>query len=62
MFNTCELFPFFCFKESESDKYIQYPSICFRFFKKELEKAARAANTVVVQHSEVTVYKGFVYR
>lgn len=41
-------FPFFCFKESESDKYIQYPSICFRFFKKELEKAERAANTVVV--------------
>lgn len=39
MFNTCELFPFFCLKESESDKYIQCPSICFRFFKKELEKA-----------------------
>lgn len=53
MFNTCELFPFFCFKESKSDKYIQYPSICFRFFKKELEKAERAANTVVVQHTEV---------
>lgn len=49
-------FPFFALKKVSLTNISNIQVYGFRLFKKELEKAERAANTVDVQHSEVNCF------